>query len=197
MKSILWRVLTGFALLLLSAGVGRGLQAQACAFCNYNGGPDSHYFTADTCTEGGGCRKRSDAPVGHIGCHAPGYTGECSNGHSTCAQSFGGDEEALLVSLKTFDSSAIIRLLQFRAGVVFLNEERRALQIRDCNGAIAVHIPIRSESMLVALQLGLATAQMTTLHAYARVVTLGKRLSGFKSDAVSVRGPPDFAHRNI
>lgn len=168
MNSILWRVVIGVALVLVSAVTGRDLQAQACAYCNYNGGPDSHYFTAETCTEGGGCRRCSDTPMGHIGCHAPGWTGECSVGHGTCAISFGGDGDALVESLKNFDSFAIIALMQLRNGAVFLNEERHALQMRDCNGAITVHIPVRSESMFVALQLELAASQTRTAQGYSR-----------------------------
>lgn len=42
MNAVLTRVMIAIAMVILSAGAARRLEAQACAICNYNGGPDSH-----------------------------------------------------------------------------------------------------------------------------------------------------------
>ena len=137
------------------------------AYCNYTGEANSHFFTGMTCTQGGGCRDCSDAPQGHIGCHAPGYTGECST-HASCDVSLHHDEDLLLSAVATGRAATIARLVAASSSFRF-NAERQALQARNCKGALVSHIPL-SKTLFKAVR---AEAVHLTARGRSPIVSLG------------------------
>jgi hypothetical protein len=149
-------------LLVLAAAVGvfaalgitTPVSAQECFDCvdEYLGGGEWEHWFDDTTWD----------PMEDV--HWDRAEGECVFWHNYCpAPEAAADVPTLdrLVTLvETADSAELSRLLDAHGTVITLNASRRAVQVLNCGGQVAAHIPITNDELLQSLTAASAVATL-------------------------------------
>lgn len=117
-----------------------------CGMCTYDGPTNSHtlwdfnpYYNDLECESTGGAECD--------GCHWQWESGTCGESHTVLCGSGGGEEEyevdpeSVIALAQTGNQDDVRELIRQEPSVEF-NVDRKAIQVIDCRGLVAAHIPI-------------------------------------------------------